>query len=81
VLTGRADAGRGAAAPGAIRDGALALDGDVVLAVGPRAEVEARFGAGERRDGVILPAVVNAHLHLELSHMAGTVAGGEGLPA
>jgi cytosine/adenosine deaminase-related metal-dependent hydrolase len=81
VLTGRADAGPGAAAPGAIRDGAVALEGDVVVAVGPRAELEARFGPGERRDGVILPAVVNAHLHLELSHMAGWVAGGEGLPA
>jgi cytosine/adenosine deaminase-related metal-dependent hydrolase len=81
VLTGRADAGPGAALPGAIRDGAVALDGDVVVAVGPRAEIEARHGAGERRDGVILPALVNAHLHLELSHMAGTVSGGEGLPA
>jgi len=81
VLTGRADAGRGDAAAGAIRDGAVALDGDVVVAVGPRADVEARYGAGERRDGVILPAVVTAHLHLELSHMAGMVAGSEGLPA
>lgn len=73
VLTGRPG--------GAIADGALALDGDRVLAVGPRAEIEARHGAGERRDAVVLPALVNAHLHLELSHMAGTVAGGEGLPA
>ncbi|HEX9049387.1 MAG TPA: amidohydrolase family protein [Anaeromyxobacter sp.] len=81
VLTGRADAGPGAALPGAIRDGAVALDGDLVVAVGPRADLEARHGAGERRDGVILPALVNAHLHLELSHMAGTVTGGEGLPA
>ncbi len=81
VLTGRADAGPGAERPGAIRDGAVALDGDLVVAVGPRAEIEARHGAGERRDGVILPALVNAHLHLELSHMAGAVSGGEGLPA
>jgi cytosine/adenosine deaminase-related metal-dependent hydrolase len=66
--------------PGAIADGAVALDGDLVVSVGPRAELEARYGAGERRDGVILPAVVNAHLHLELSHMAGAVSGGEGLP-
>jgi cytosine/adenosine deaminase-related metal-dependent hydrolase len=66
---------------GAIRDGAVALDGDTILAVGPRAAVEARHGKAERLDAVILPALVNAHLHLELSHMAGMVPGGEGLPA
>ncbi len=73
--------GRAAASAGAIRDGAIALDGDRILAVGPRAAVEERFGAGERLEAVILPALVNAHLHLELSHMAGRVAGGEGLPS
>ncbi len=67
--------------PGAIRDGAVALEGDRILAVGPRADVEERHGRAERLDGVILPALVNAHLHLELSHMAGSVAGGEGLAA
>ena len=60
-------------------EGAVALDGDTILAVGPRAEVEARFGKGERLDAIVLPAVVNAHLHLELSHLAGRVGGGEGL--
>lgn len=70
-------AGRGG---GAIPDGAVALDGDRVVAVGPRAEVEARHGKGERREAVLLPALVNAHLHLELSHLAGAVTGGEGLP-
>jgi aminodeoxyfutalosine deaminase len=73
VLTGRPG--------GAIRDGAVALDGDTVVAVGSREEVEARHGRSERREGVILPALVNAHLHLELSFMAGAVAGGDGLPA
>jgi cytosine/adenosine deaminase-related metal-dependent hydrolase len=66
---------------GVIRDGAIALDGDRILAVGPRAEIEAAHGAGERREAVLLPALVNAHLHLELSHLAGAVVGGEGLPA
>jgi cytosine/adenosine deaminase-related metal-dependent hydrolase len=64
-----------------VRDGAVALDGDRVVAVGPRARVEAVHGRGERRDAVLLPALVNAHLHLELSHLAGAVLGGEGLPA
>ncbi len=63
----------------AVRDGAVALDGDVVLAVGPRAEVEARHGAAEHVDAVLLPALVNAHLHLELGHLAGKVPGGRGL--
>jgi cytosine/adenosine deaminase-related metal-dependent hydrolase len=70
-------AGRGG---GVFRDGAVALDGDRIVAVGPRDEVEARHGRGERRDAVLLPALVNAHLHLELSHLAGAVPGGEGLP-
>jgi len=73
VLTGRGGA--------AIPDGAVALDGDRIVAAGPRAEVEARHGEGERRDAILLPALVNAHLHLELSHMAGAVVGAEGLPA
>jgi cytosine/adenosine deaminase-related metal-dependent hydrolase len=63
-----------------VRDGAIALEGDVILAVGPRAEVEARFGPAERLDAILLPALVNAHLHLELSHLAGKVPGGGGLP-
>jgi cytosine/adenosine deaminase-related metal-dependent hydrolase len=87
VLTGR-PAGVGPAGPeageerpAAIPEGAVALDGDTIVAVGPRAEIEARHGESERRDGVILPALVNAHLHLELSFMNGAVSGGDGLPA
>jgi aminodeoxyfutalosine deaminase len=76
---GRGEGGR--TTPTAIPDGALALDGDTIVAVGPRAELEARFGAAEHLDAVILPALVNAHLHLELSHMKGRVSGGEGLPS
>ncbi len=41
--------------PGVVRDGAIALDGDHVVAVGPRAEIEARFGRGEALDAVLLP--------------------------
>ncbi|MFY3743980.1 amidohydrolase family protein [Anaeromyxobacter sp. Red801] len=80
VLPGLAPGAPAASAP-AIADGAVALEGDRVRAVGPRAEVEARFGRAEPLDAVLLPALVNAHLHLELSHMKGWVAGGEGLPA
>jgi cytosine/adenosine deaminase-related metal-dependent hydrolase len=69
------------AATAAFADGAIALDGERVVAVGSRDAVEGAHGRGERLDAVILPALVNAHLHLELSHMAGRVPGGEGLPA
>ncbi len=62
-----------------VRDGAVALDGDRIVDVGPRAALEARHGAAERVDAVLLPALVNAHLHLELSHLAGKVPGGRGL--
>jgi aminodeoxyfutalosine deaminase len=62
-----------------LRDAAIALDGDHLLAVGPRAEVEARFGRGEHRDAVLFPALVNAHTHLELSHLHRRIPGGKGL--
>ena len=45
-----------------IRDGAVAIDGGRIAAVGPAVEV----GEGERhRDAVILPGFVNSHSHLE----------------
>jgi cytosine/adenosine deaminase-related metal-dependent hydrolase len=79
VLLGAPGVGGGPSV--ALRDGAVALDGDTVVAVGPEAELTARFGAPRRLDAVLLPALVNAHLHLELSHLAGAVPGGDGLPA
>ncbi len=83
VFTGAEPApGAGPGTPAArfLRDGALALEGDTVVAVGGRAEVEAQHGPAEPLDAVILPALVNAHTHLELSHLAGQVPGGGGLP-
>lgn len=73
--------GEGQGGGAILADGAVALDGDVVVAVGPRAELTARFGPAERLEAVLLPALVNAHTHLELSHLAGRITGGEGLPA
>jgi len=51
------------------------------VALGPRAEIESRFGRSERLEAVLLPALVNAHTHLELSHLRGRIQGGEGLAA
>jgi cytosine/adenosine deaminase-related metal-dependent hydrolase len=81
VLRGPAGAAGSASDVEALPDGAVALDGEVVVAVGPRLVVESRHGPAERLDGVILPALVNAHLHLELSHLAGRVPGRAGLVA
>ncbi len=57
-----------------LREGAVALTADgTIVAVGPRDELRARFAdLPERRaDGVMLPALVNAHTHLELSALGG----------
>lgn len=82
VFTGAEPApGAGHAVPAAhfLADGAVALDGDTVAAVGSRGDIEARYGRAEPLDAVVLPALVNAHTHLELSQLAGKVPGGDGL--
>jgi cytosine/adenosine deaminase-related metal-dependent hydrolase len=68
----------------ALREGAVVLDGQhTVLDVGPRAALRARHPglAEERARGALLPALVNAHTHLELSYHAPPVPGGDGLVA
>ena len=65
-----------------IADGAVALaDDGTVLAVGGRAEVRAEFpdAAEKRAEGVLLPGLVNAHSHLELSGHVDAIPGGTGL--
>lgn len=64
-----------------LADGAVALANGRIVAAGPRAEVAGRSRKVEHVDGVILPAFVNAHTHLELSALRGRVPGGEGLAA
>ena len=65
-----------------IFEGAVALSDDgTVLAVGGRTEVRAEFpdAVEERAQGVLMPGLVNAHCHLELSGLADDVPGGQGL--
>lgn len=60
-----------------LRDACVAVRAGRVEWVGPSAEAP----AGEARDlgpGVLLPGLVNAHCHLELSHLAGRLAGAAG---
>ncbi len=59
---------------GPIPDAAVLIDGGRIVAVGPRAAIEARpdaAGHGRRDwpDAVILPGLVNAHTHLEYTHL------------
>jgi imidazolonepropionase len=61
---------RGAAMrdPGIVADGALAIDGGRIVAVGTTAEVRAEVGGAERtidaRGRAVLPGFVDAHTHL-----------------
>src|SRR6476661_6054049 len=57
-----------------IDDGAIAIEGQTIMAVGPLSEVEAAYPDApvtHYRDSAILPGFVNAHTHLELTVMRG----------
>lgn len=65
-----------------IRDGRVAVEGGRVAWVG--GHEDPGLPAGAVRDlgpGVLLPGLVNAHCHLELSHLAGRVPFGGGFVA
>ncbi len=59
----------------AIRDGAVVVQGDRIAAVGPAATVLSGFTGliCDHGPGAILPGVVNCHVHLEFSGLAGKV--------
>jgi 5-methylthioadenosine/S-adenosylhomocysteine deaminase len=57
-----------------IEDGAVAVDGPLVAAVGSRDEIVARLPGARVKDfgqSVILPGLVNTHTHLELTALRG----------
>ncbi len=57
-----------------IEDGAVALRGDTIVAVGPRADLEARFDASRRIDArgkLVLPGLINGHTHAAMSLFRG----------
>ncbi|MGQ9921874.1 MAG: amidohydrolase family protein, partial [Desulfobacca sp.] len=71
-----------------INNGAVAVADDRILAVGPAAAVreQCRASGGpvvchDHGDGVILPALVNTHIHLEFTALAGTIPPHDNLPA
>ena len=63
-----------------IRDGAVLVEGDRVVAVGPRDTVDA--GAARVRDwpGVLTPGLVNAHTHLQYTDFADLATSGLPFP-
>jgi cytosine/adenosine deaminase-related metal-dependent hydrolase len=64
-----------------IIDAALVVDETgSILDVGPAAEILPRHAGAsvERVQGVVMPGLVNAHVHVELSSLRGKVAGGHG---
>ena len=59
-----------------IHNGAVAIDGQTIAAVGPREEIISRFPAALATDhgvAAILPGFVNCHSHLEITSMRGSL--------
>ncbi len=70
-----------------IPDGILVLDGNgmVLDVIDPRINLESATalksaGVVEYFDGILVPGFINAHCHLELSHLRGKISEGTGLP-
>ncbi len=57
-----------------IEDGAVAFEKSIIVAVGPRTEIASRFPDARAEhfgEAAILPGLINAHSHLELTAMRG----------
>jgi len=57
-----------------LEDGAVAVKGDTIVAVGPRSELEARYAAKQTidaRGGLVLPGFINGHTHVQMTLFRG----------
>jgi len=55
-------------------DGAVAVKGDTIVAVGPRSDLEARYAAKQTidaRGGLVLPGFINGHTHVPMTLFRG----------
>ncbi|MFZ0732642.1 MAG: amidohydrolase [Candidatus Sulfotelmatobacter sp.] len=56
------------------QDGAVAVRGDSIVAVGPRTEIEAKYRAAQLIDahgGLVLPGFINGHTHVPMTLFRG----------
>ena len=56
------------------QDGSVAIRGDSIAAVGPRAEIESRYGAAQMIDArghLVLPGFINGHTHVPMTLFRG----------
>ncbi|MGB0036544.1 MAG: amidohydrolase, partial [Candidatus Acidiferrales bacterium] len=57
-----------------IEDGAVAIRGDAIVAVGPRPEIEAQYEAAksiDARGALVMPGLINGHAHAAMSLFRG----------
>src|SRR3989441_4881395 len=57
-----------------IEDGAVAVKGDAIVAVGPRAAVEAKYSGAQTVDAkgkLVLPGLINGHTHVPMALLRG----------
>ncbi len=57
-----------------LEDGAVAVRGDTIVAVGPRAEVEGKYVSARRLDArgkLVLPGLINGHTHAPMTLLRG----------
>src|SRR5215469_15479030 len=55
-------------------DGAVAIKGDLIVAVGPRADIESQYSANqtiEARGKLIMPGFINGHTHVPMTLLRG----------
>src|ERR1700728_943713 len=53
-----------------IEDGAIAVEGDIIAAIGTRAELSAKIRAAktiDARGGILMPGMINGHMHAAMS--------------
>ncbi len=56
------------------QDGSVAIKGDAIVAVGPRAEIEARYQSAQTLDAhgrLVLPGFINGHTHVPMTLFRG----------